>query len=245
MANVYRDPARSTIETAYKKFGKQIIITLISLFIIGIIIGFLPSLTKYPLKIITAIIIGIASLLIIYTTTKYLDKKLDSLKDEEINHVKGAQGEIAAGLILENILPDEYNLLYDIPTNRGNIDLLIIGPTGVHAIDVKNWKGKITSNKDGNLVQNGEQRNYRPNNFLSICIEEIKKKIGLNHINCIITFPHNDLNISEELKEKIIFTSLENLSTEIIKKRTEHFNKIDIEELTHTFEKFAHNKENK
>jgi hypothetical protein len=58
------------------------------------------------------------------------------------------------GFILEG-LPDEYVLINDLKTDYGNLDHVVIGPTGVYAIDAKNWKGTVTSAGNGELLLNG------------------------------------------------------------------------------------------
>jgi uncharacterized integral membrane protein len=60
---------------------------------------------------------------------------------------KGLKGEEAVAKILSESLNDEYSLLNDVTlTNMKNsdIDHIVIGPTGVFAIETKNYRGKIS-----------------------------------------------------------------------------------------------------
>ncbi len=59
---------------------------------------------------------------------------------------RGLRGEKAVATILSKNLNDEYSLLNDVTlTNMKNsdIDHIVIGPTGIFAVETKNYKGKI------------------------------------------------------------------------------------------------------
>src|SRR5207248_2876038 len=45
----------------------------------------------------------------------------------------------------------------NVNTNRGNFDHVAIGPTGIFAIETKNWAGVIDADADGELKQNGRR----------------------------------------------------------------------------------------
>lgn len=67
----------------------------------------------------------------------------------------GLQGEVSIGQILAN-LPDSYNVISSVvlPGKKSNIDFVVIGPSGVYAIEVKSHRGRITY--DGQqLLRNG------------------------------------------------------------------------------------------
>jgi hypothetical protein len=69
--------------------------------------------------------------------------------------LKGLEGEADISSELKK-LPPEYTFFSDIETDQkmGNIDKVLIGPSGVWVIEAKNMFGKFTS--DGNrLLQNG------------------------------------------------------------------------------------------
>jgi len=61
-------------------------------------------------------------------------------------------------------LSDEYLVFCDIkiPPNKWNVDFIVVGPTGLLALEVKNHKGKV-SNKGKDLLLNGK---IPKNNFL-------------------------------------------------------------------------------
>jgi hypothetical protein len=68
-------------------------------------------------------------------------------------HLKGVQGERAVGEILGG-LDDRYRVRHGIDTGRGNVDHVVIGPTGVFAIETKNLAGRFEF-RHGRLTHNG------------------------------------------------------------------------------------------
>ena len=52
----------------------------------------------------------------------------------------GAAGEIGVGFILQNF-PDGFHVINDLTTPFGNLDHVVIGPTGVFVIDAKLARG--------------------------------------------------------------------------------------------------------
>lgn len=65
----------------------------------------------------------------------------------EVAFARGAQGERAVGDALERRLADgPASVLHDrrMPGGRGNIDHLVIAPTGVYVIDAKDYRGKVS-----------------------------------------------------------------------------------------------------
>jgi hypothetical protein len=68
-------------------------------------------------------------------------------------HLKGARGERSVGEILEG-LDDRYRVHHGIDTGRGNVDHVVIGPTGVFAIETKNVAGRFEL-RHGRITHNG------------------------------------------------------------------------------------------
>jgi hypothetical protein len=82
------------------------------------------------------------------------------LTDEELRHVVddeiGAVGESQVAACLRQS-PDSHTVIHDLTFEgiSGNIDHLVVGPTGVFAIDAKNWCGMVSAAGDGELLLNG------------------------------------------------------------------------------------------
>lgn len=73
---------------------------------------------------------------------------MDKQNRQDIKHNyrtwgKGAGAELIEERLLES-LPPEYKIIKDFNTGHGNIDFIVIGPTGIFAIEVKANKGIIS-----------------------------------------------------------------------------------------------------
>ena len=81
-------------------------------------------------------------------------KAIDWLSDKQLRRIRadetGASGERDIIPALKH-LPNTYTVVCDLAfaDSYGNIDHLVIGPTGVFAIDVKNWRGTVSNDGNG------------------------------------------------------------------------------------------------
>jgi nuclease-like protein len=89
-------------------------------------------------------------------TWKHLEKRFNEQLDLAFCEEDGAEGERQLLKFLQD-LPDTYTVISDLAFagSYGNIDHLVIGPKGVFAVDVKNWRGVITPDGHGELLYNG------------------------------------------------------------------------------------------
>ena len=57
----------------------------------------------------------------------------------------GAEGERRTAEVLAHLESDGYRVLHDrrIPGSRGNIDHVVVGPTGVYVVETKSWSGAV------------------------------------------------------------------------------------------------------
>lgn len=67
------------------------------------------------------------------------------------NYFKGARGEEYVAGILRN-LPEEYHLFNDFVACGKHVDHVVVGPSGVFAVETKFWRGKVTIEEDHILV---------------------------------------------------------------------------------------------
>jgi hypothetical protein len=74
---------------------------------------------------------------------------------------KGADGEERLGQHLSAHLSDIAHVLHDrkVPKTRGNIDHLVIAPSGIWIVDAKNYTGRVERRQIGGLLT-GEDRLY-------------------------------------------------------------------------------------
>jgi hypothetical protein len=87
------------------------------------------------------------------TIGKWFDRQVRQARFEE----NGASGEREILDYLKQ-LPDTFTVISDIDfaDSYGNIDHLVIGPSGVFAIDVKDWRGTVAPDGRGELLYNGK-----------------------------------------------------------------------------------------
>lgn len=62
--------------------------------------------------------------------------------------ISGIQGEEKVRAQLRKILSSDYFVFYNYPSPHGDIDALVVGPTGVYVLEVKNINGHITVDGD-------------------------------------------------------------------------------------------------
>ncbi len=104
--------------------------------VIIFIISFLALLTTLNFIYLISTLAGV--LLSVYGN-KFINKS----KEEGYSWQKGNEGEIIVADYLDT-LPEDYFIFNDVklPGNGGNIDHVVIGPTGIYVIETKNYTGK-------------------------------------------------------------------------------------------------------
>ena len=61
---------------------------------------------------------------------------------------EGQAGEDAVGAFFAGTLGDEWTLIRGYQNKKGEIDALLVGPRGIHAMEIKNYKGRIRCDGD-------------------------------------------------------------------------------------------------
>lgn len=57
---------------------------------------------------------------------------------------QGNSGEVKVGGLLEELADDGWRVLHDVPTGRGNVDHVLVGPAGILTVETKSRAGRIT-----------------------------------------------------------------------------------------------------
>jgi hypothetical protein len=83
----------------------------------------------------------------------YTDVKDRQLRKGIRQAKRGAQGEDTVAALLET-LPDDYYVYHDINKVAGDIDHIVVGPTGIFVIETKSHGGEVTA-QNGMLLVNG------------------------------------------------------------------------------------------
>lgn len=126
-------------------------------------------------------------------------KLLERLFDKQIRMAQsdesGAAGEREILLYLQK-LPDSYTVVCDLDfaDSFGNIDHLVIGPTGIFAIDVKNWRGIVSADGHGELLLNGRQTDKPQVRAFTRRVMDLKDRLKTltkldPFIQCVFVFP--------------------------------------------------------
>jgi len=91
-----------------------------------------------------------------WSLDKFGNQKLGAIERKRENMLRGATGEIQVGNLLTK-LPDEFCVINDLSTPYGNIDHVVVGPTGVFMLDTKAWRGVVAADGKGELLLNGRR----------------------------------------------------------------------------------------
>ncbi len=103
---------------------------------------------------------GLLTLLTI-AATLWTGYRFISLRPLMRNMALGIEGEVLVGQNLDQRKSAEQFVIHDVPTTHGNIDHVVIGPTGVFAVETKFWSKpasgpcNIAVQPDGALVKSG------------------------------------------------------------------------------------------
>jgi hypothetical protein len=197
-------------------FAKTMGICAVSFGLISFVYGFLFSWNIYMTGIFVLILAGLWKLTR-HKINRYFDAQLEKLT----HHLKGAKGEQRVGWELEDLGP-QYHVFHDMSHEHlgGNIDHLVVGPTGVFAIETKNWIGSISIDRFGEPLWNGYAYRKRHAGTLITNSLTIKQWIGdvpgkqRFYIQAIMVFPSAFVDLKSRNENKNVrFTPLSRLNS--------------------------------
>jgi hypothetical protein len=90
----------------------------------------------------------------------YTSRRVDKHETDRLSWRKGALGEYEVGAELER-LSDAFFIFNDVNTRHGNFDHVVVGPTGLFAIETKNWNGLIGADASDELRKNARMPQVR------------------------------------------------------------------------------------
>lgn len=159
MAKVLGEAGRYASHEAARKYGRFVNLGFVGMGILGGAMGYLLCLWWQPGKLSSSVILVTELLLLsaIIFCNRFGLRKLGELDKERLTWRKGAVGEALIGFVLRD-LPDDYLVINDLSTPYGNLDHVVVGPTGIFAIDTKNWKGIVTADGKGDVLLNNKAR---------------------------------------------------------------------------------------
>lgn len=155
MAKVLGESGRYVSQEAVKKRRQILAVSLIFIAVLSWIDGFVFSLLYQKGHPWESLLVSVLSLLLCWIGWKWADRKIDALERERLSMLKGAAGEASVGAKLGEF-PEDFRVINDLATPFGNLDHVVVGPTGVFVLDTKNWTGVVSGDGRGELLLNGK-----------------------------------------------------------------------------------------
>lgn len=174
MAKVIGNPGGSANETAHRIFRCQLYISSGAFLVAGTVLGL--CIPRDVSGFITAIFVPLALTLGVHFFRR-VDVAFGEYQRDRENWRRGADGEILVAEALRIALSDDYFVINDIIKHRGNIDHVVIGPTGVFAINSKCWRGTVKPDGQGELIINGKATSGREIHRLAGTAKDINRFI--------------------------------------------------------------------
>ena len=126
--------------------------------LLGFCAGFSIRVDKFSLASSSVMLVLIVA--VVWLGVRFSERKLAELEKQRVNMRKAAVGEAAVGVCLADF-PDEFYVINDLTTPFGNLDHVVVGPTGVFIIDTKSWRGVVAADGKGKLLWNGKPTQKR------------------------------------------------------------------------------------
>jgi hypothetical protein len=157
MAKVLGESGRYVSQEATKRLHAIWMWAVITMAVAGAIFGFVVHSFTPALRLAApgSVPLSVALLLLMWLVPRLTFRRMDELDKERESMRKGAAGERSVAHTLSK-LPEEFRVVNDVQTPAGNLDHVVIGPTGVFVIETKNWRGIIGSNAKDELTWNGK-----------------------------------------------------------------------------------------
>lgn len=152
---------------------------------------------------------------------KYLNRFIRKTRKAYEVSVKEREAEKKIQKFLEDNLAEGYYLFKNIYTGYGDIDAIIVGPTGIYIIEIKSNSGLIGKNSNGYLTVvdgNSPNKNYRDQVIKESM--QVKKYIENNvagskfWVNPILVFP-----FGEPMNELVLDSNFDNYKVPVLKEK--------------------------
>ena len=197
MAKVLGEPGRYVSQQSVKKFRRLIWTAIAGIGLLSFSYGVFIVYTLFVRKsLMTGMIWTTAFVLFALLIGRFVNRKIEEYDKERLNFLKGATGEQAVARKIDD-LPDGYCVIHDLATPFGNLDHVVIGPTGVFILETKNWKGTITADGKGDIVQNNALAKKATVKPLIARMMNVRDKVktlcdagqDLPYFNALLVFP--------------------------------------------------------
>jgi len=204
MSKNFGNPGNFALAESRRKLNRFLFCAIFGMLGVGYVCGLQTGLafSRKPISVVVFILILIL-IASVYYTRRYMKRFLDKLSEEAVSYRKGADGE---ALIADDLsdLPDTYSVFHDLthPSIGGNIDHVVVGPTGVFALETKNWKGLVTLSGQGTLTVDGKHDHTKDGKVILGRALNLKKKIeALSNIStfvqAVMVFPIASVSVEQ------------------------------------------------
>jgi hypothetical protein len=155
MAKVLGESGRYVSQEAVKKRRKILAVSFFFVAALSWIDGFVFSFLYQKGPPWQSFLITVICILLCWIGWKWVNRRIGALERERVNMMKGAVGEASVGATLGEF-PEDFHVINDLATPFGNLDHVVVGPTGVFLLDTKNWTGVVSGDGKGELLLNGK-----------------------------------------------------------------------------------------
>jgi hypothetical protein len=134
------------------------------------------------------------------------------------NHRQGLEGERIVGNILDTRLGSEFRVLHDVDKTWGNVDHVVVGPTGVFAIETKAWRGRVRLTERGELRVGGrdEERSVTQAIREAMWARRLLADADLDtFVDALIVLTHTDLPEGPIRRRQVRVVAAHDLISEI------------------------------
>lgn len=195
MAKVIGESARYVSEQALRRHLHLMIAGMVGVALLGALFGYCICLNlqrdgfSAVSVLLQLLVLGAAMMLI----ERVVSRKICEFEKLRNAMRRGMSGEAEIAMILEG-LPDSFTVINDLTTPFGNVDHVVVGPTGAYVIDTKNWRGTVTSDGKGELLLNGKPISKPVVKTLLRTVMSIQEKVRIlsgcdPYIQAVLAFP--------------------------------------------------------
>ncbi len=162
---------------------------------------------------------GVAIIGAAAVSVSVLAKGIGTLAGTARRYYGGARGETSVSRLLAR-LPEEYHVFNGVRFYAGDIDHVVVGPTGVFVVETKVYAGTISS-RAGQLTRNGEplERDLvRQATAETTYVKDLLGISGTHHLHPILVFVKARVRLHETLEGvRVVPVSL--LLSSIVRRR--------------------------
>jgi hypothetical protein len=157
MAKVFGESGRYVADEAVNSRRRLWVRALTSCCVLSALGGFTICLQMFSRSISPEVSLGLTAVLVlaIVSIGNWATRKLDVFEKHRMDMRRGAEGENLVAARLREF-PENFWVINDLTTPFGNLDHVVVGPTGVFILDTKNWRGIVTPDGNGELLLNGK-----------------------------------------------------------------------------------------